>query len=687
METLIERLRSLADSQPNKDAIIVKNDHMTYSDLYDAAVRMAQVLWSRGALPGERILLLATSKAETVAVYLGIGYIGAVAVLVDKNATPESVAAIYQDTDAIMLISDKPMKGYEENLRIFSQRKLREEAETISKESMADYEKPDADAVSEIIYTTGTTGNPKGIMLTSFSVYHSILSVIKGLGITEDERYLLPLPINHAYAIDSLRALLYRGATVILQNGFLFADDTRRNIEEHGCTAMSMVPSAISVLKTQFGDRFSEILGHLRFIKLGAGQFGISLQRELVEALPDTVIYNGWGSSETSTAFLLNVTEKVRDGRDEPAIGKPIEGVDILFLDEDGKPLTVTDHDNPGRLAVKSNCIMAGYWNNEELTASTLKDGYVVTSDLAYQDDEGYVYLLGRADDIINVGGEKVSPLEIENTAEQYEGIRECACIGVADGNSGFDQVPVLFIVADGGDGSRLTEGLKRYLTERLERFKLPREYISITEVPRNRMKKIDRKELKRVYERKKAGKTGSGDEDNPVLQALFTRRSIRAYTDEDISRDKLDLILKAGYYAPTGHNMQTWRFTVLTDAGKINHLKETIAETTKANKLPFYGFENPKAVIIVSNDTRSVTPCEDASAAIENILLAAHALGLGAVWIGALNTLRNCEPAKSLLDSYDIPATHDIYGVVNMGYPLAQGRLLAKKTDVIHFV
>lgn len=685
--TLNERIAILAKLQPQKDALIVKKNHITYGELHDTVLRIAGLLKQRGILPGNRVLLSAVSKIEMVAMYLGIRYVGAVAVLVDKNATADSIWAVYEDTEASALITDKPIKEYEASIRLLSQKGLWRDAHTEDAQYAEALQGVDPDAISEIIYTTGTTGKPKGIMLTNDSVYHSMCAVIDGLQLTEQERYLLPLPLNHAYAIDTLRAVLFQGATVVLQNGFLFADDTRWNIEELECSAMSMVPSAIGVLKAQFGDRFSEILGHLRFIKFGAGQFGIALQRELVEALPNTIIYNGWGSSETSTAFLLNVTEKVKDGLDTPSIGKPEQGVEIRFLDEEGQYLEATDANHPGRLAVKSKCIMAGYWNKEELTAETRKNGFILTSDLAYQDEQGYVYLLGRADDIINIGGEKVSPLEIENIAEQYDGIRECACIGVADQGEGFDKIPVLFVSVTGSDFDKTIQGLKNYLNERLERFKIPREYIPIAKLPRNRMKKIDRKQLHKIYESRTAETSLSQEETNPVLQALLTRRSIRSFTDQAVPRETLDLILKAGYYAPTGHNMQTWRFTVLQDVDQIRHLKETIATTAKANKLPFYGFENPNVVIIVSNDTRAISPCEDASAAIENILLAAHALGLGAVWIGALKTLRHQEPIQSLLDDYGIPATHDIYGVVNIGYPSAAGRLLAKKTDVVHYV
>lgn len=682
-DTLVGRITVLSEKQPDKPAVSLKNTVMTYRGLAENMRLAAAYLLDAGIGKGDRVLLSAVSKPETVAVFLGIQYIGAVAVLVDKNSSDESAAEIFRDTKASLFVSAKPMKKYADEFVHVLHKDLLSGSGTADN-SLPVYKKPDPDVLSEIIYTTGTTGRPKGIMLTYGSVYHSMISVLNSLGICEDERYLMPLPISHSYALDTVRAVLYNGASLILQNGFMFAGDIMNSIDRYDCTAMSMVPSSIEILKAQLGERFSSVLGKLRFIKFGAGQFGIKQQREITELLPDTTIYNGWGSSETSTGFILNVTQKVRDGMDMPSIGKPAYGVTIEIRDENGEPMKSSSAESPGRLAVKSDMIMKGYWGQPELTAKTLSDGFVITNDLVYRDENGYVYLLGRADDIINVGGEKVSPAEIENAAEQYEGVKECACIGADDTERGLGQIPVLFAAADKGYSE---EALKIYLSGRLERFKMPRKYILIPSIPRNRMQKTDRRALKMLYDEMISGKAENDQENDPVIQNILTRRSIRNFTDKSIPQDILDVILKAGYYAPSGHNMQTWRFTVIRGEDKIQRFRQTTAETAKRNGLSFYGFINPDTVILVSNDVRAVCSCEDASAALENMQLAAHALGIGSVWIGVLAGLRQHEPIKSLLDEYEIPDYHNVYGILNLGYPGAPGRLLAKRTDVIHYV
>lgn len=302
-----------------------------------------------------------------------------------------------------------------------------------------------------------------------------------------------------------------------------------------------------------------------------------------------------------------------------------------------------------------------------------------MTGDLVYQDEDGDIFMLGRADDIINVGGEKVAPIDVENVACQYKDIKECACIGVVDPDGILGQVPVLFMTVD---NAYKEQEFVKYLSEHMERYKMPYKYVVLDELPRNRMQKLNRKELHRIW-------TEQGDTDlmNPVMQTILSRHSVRKFTDQDIPESILNMILKAGYHAPSGHNMQSWRFTVLTDAEDIQKLKESTKVTAENEKVNFYGWENPRVLILVSNDNRNPNGCQDASCASENMMLAANSYGLGAVWLNPLMTLRNVLPVKALLDDYGIPENHTVWATIAIGYPVSNGAALAKRENVIHFV
>lgn len=676
-DTLIRRVFELAGSQPDKTAVVFKKDSLTYRMLADKIRAAGASLAGMGVNRGDRVLFTALSKPEMVVAYLGIQYIGAVAVFVDKNSSPENSAAVYADAQAALFLTDKPMKDCAGQMKLASLKQLYA-AEMPA--TIPEYTIPGQEDVAELLFTTGTTGKPKGVILSYKAVYHILSNTIEGIGITPQERLLLPLPLNHSFALRVLRALLYVGATVVLQNGFAFAKEVELNQEAFGCTAFAAVPASMELLRGQMQDEFARIMGKFRYIEIGAGSLTIEQRKRLAKQLPDTTIINTWGSSESGGALFVNVSAVASHEKQVGATGKPLPGITVRVLDENGNPMEQSDAEHPGRMALKGDMIMSGYWRRDELTAETLKDGWLVTSDMVYTDADGYVYMLGRADDIINVGGEKVSPIEVENIAGEYEQIRECACIGVNDPNGVLGQVPVLFVVTKDAEFSEA--GMQTFLAARMERYKLPQHYIVLPELPRNRMGKIDRKELRRFWEAQ-----GSNNRMNPVIQAILTRRSIRKFLDRPVPRELLDMILQAACHAPSGHNMQTWRFTVLQNPEKIAFLKETIATVAKNKKVNFYGFEQPPCLILISNDTRNPDGCQDASCAAQNIFLAAHSYGLGSVWLNALMTLCDEPQIRALLDLYGIPASHRVWCMAAVGYPAAPGVALAKKKDVVFYV
>lgn len=669
--TLWNRLEFLAESQPDKLAVAFKKERLTWRELLGKASGMAEFLCQQGVKQGDRVCYSAVSKPEMAATFLAIEALGAVSVFLDKNSTPQNMADIYHSADAALLLTDKPMKEWGDGCRIHSLRHAYEEAAKTGWEAVPVQE----DDLAEILFTTGTTGKPKGVMLSYRSVYHILMNTIEGIGIRPDDVVLLPLPLNHSFALRVFRAVLWQGAAIVLQNGFTFAKAAEDNITEFHCTGMGCVPASYEVMKSQMQDKFAETIGKLRFIEFSAGSLTVRQRRELTECLPNTVVYNTWGSSESGGAIFCNVTEAVRSAETEAALGKPLAGkVQVRILDRDGREID-SDAAHPGRMALKGDMQMVGYWGDPEQTARTLADGWLLTGDLAYLQN-GYVYMLGRADDIINVGGEKVSPIEVENIAGQFPAMRECACIGAEDPDGILGQIPVLFVVTDAGYEE---DALQRFLAERMERYKLPKRYVSLEAIPRNRMKKIDRRQLRRIWE----------DQDslelmNPVMQTILARHSVRKFTEQEIPGRILDMILRAGYHAPSGHNMQSWRFTVLEKTETIARLRRVAEETAKEKGVYFYGWENPQVLILISNDERNAYGCQDASCAAENMILAAGSYGLGTVWLNPLMTLRHAEPVASLLTELGVPENHTVWCTLALGYPAAQGAALAKKRDVI---
>ncbi len=492
--TLFSCVEAHAKRQPEKEALLFKKESLTYAELDRRIKRAAALLRTMGIKKGDRVLFTALSKPDMAVVYLGIQRCGGIVVFMDKNAFPENALSIYEDTNASLFLTDMPMKGYEERIRLHSLRGFCEEAAKME-EPLYFGEMPDPEDVAEMIFTTGTTGKPKGVMLSYRALQNIWLNNIDGVGITKEDRMLLPLPLCHSLGLRMLRMTLYLGGTVVLQNGFTFARELETNIRSFGCTAMVTVPASFEMVKNQMQENFAPVIGLLRSIEVGAGSLSLRQKKEFDALLPNTKITNTWGSSETGGAIFLNLHEA---GEHITSIGRPLENVVALALDPDGNPMAHTDRDHPGRLALRGGMVMSGYWNRPEQTADALRDGCLVTNDMVWFDADGFVYMLGRADDIINVGGEKVSPIEVENIASEYGPIKECACIAATDEVMG--QVPVLLMAVDEHFAEAGEEGLKTFLAGRMERFKQPAAFMIVESLPRNRMQKPDRKAMKLLW-------------------------------------------------------------------------------------------------------------------------------------------------------------------------------------------
>ncbi len=491
-----------------------------------------------------------------------------------------------------------------------------------------------------------------------------------------DDIVLLPLPLNHSVGMRVLRTTLYIGATLVLQNGFTFAKELENNIAAYHCTGLVSVPASLEVVYRQMQDRFADIIGQLRYLEIGAGSLSYRMKHKLLTLIPNTRIVNTWGSTETGGAIFLPLSEYPNK---LTSLGKPMADIDIRTLDVDGNEIRAVDVDSAGRMALRGSMCMMGYYDMPETTAETLVDGWLLTNDLVYRDADGFVYMLGRADDIINVGGEKVSPIEVENVASEYENVRECACIGVEDPDDILGQVPVLFLVPEREPFAE--DEMRRFLAARLDKYKLPQRYVPVNEIPRNRMQKLDRKALARMWE-----ESQSEDAANETVRTILARRSIREFTDQEIPEKQLETILQCGYYAPSGNNMQTWRFTVIRDAEQIAALKKITAKVAAEQKVTLYGFENPKVLVLISNDRRNPNGVQDSACAAENMMLAAQSYGIGSTWINVLRTLCDEPEIRAALNEFEVPERHIVWAMVALGYPAAPGKLLAKK-DPVHWV
>lgn len=674
MRTLIDALYRHAEQQPDKIAVFFRDQSLTYAQLRDSAAQLGGYLQSLGVTVGDRVMLTGASRPAYLIGLLAVQLIGGVTVPVDRNPKPATLTYIHQLTEAKYYLSTSQKVPAEIPTLLYTDALSAAAAHNVTAQPIA----ADPDRLAELLFTTGTTGRPKGATHTLRCIAANMHNTLTGIGMREDDVLLLPLPLNHSFGMRVLRACLLAGGTLVLQNGFAFARETELNIETFHCTALACVPSSMNMMLRQMEDRAGRIFGSLRYIEFGAGSLSIQQKRTLSELLPHTELFNTWGSSETGGCLFLHVNRQLDK---ISAVGRPLDGIQVRLLSQlDNTPLEGTGPDVVGRLALRGEMQMVGYWGLPEETAQALQQGWLVTNDLVWQDTDGFLYMLGRVDDIINVGGEKASPVEIENTASQCPGVVECACIGVEDTDGVLGERPVLYLVPETTpfDPAAIT----KFLSPRLEKYKLPKQFVLVDALPRNAMGKLDRRELSRMW-----ADAGAQNLTNPVLANMLARHSIRHFTDQPVPRSLLQVLLKAGRSAPSGHNLQTWRFTVLTTQSEMQALKSVIQTVSTRCQTTCHGLNNPQALILISNDRRNADGIQDASCAAENILLAATSFGLGATWINALMTLCDEPEIRAKLDQYQVPKTHNVWAMITLGWPAAPSKALARNPNVVHFV
>ncbi len=685
-KTIVEAVLSHGEQCPNQMAIGFKDTRITYGQLRSQVLHMTVILQEEYKIrKKDTIMLSAVSKPEYVVMLLALQYLGAVTVPVDKSALEENIVDVYHFNNARMLFTDTritdPSVKHHSLSRAYT-------AACAAAESLMDLDysgnsvpaqaAAENDEIIEMLFTTGTTGRPKGTMLSRGNIYASTHNTWKGTGMLQSDVILLPLPLNHSVGMRVLRTALYVGASIVIQNGFAFPKELKTNMEQFHCTGFICVPAVLERLYRQMGEEFARTLKPLRYMEIGAGSLSYDMKKKIVQLLPETRIFNTWGSTETGGAIFLEVSahpDKLT------ALGKPVEGVEVKVVDSDGKSIEARDLDTAGRMAIRGDMVMKGYYHLKEETESALQDGWLFTNDLVYTDEDGYVYMLGRADDIINVGGEKVSPVEVENLASEYPGFQECACIGIEDPEGILGQVPLLCYVPEAGENPSPKEIL-HFLSDRMESWKLPKQFLKVRELPRNRMKKLDRKKLRALWE-----DTKGEDLTNPVIDAILTRQSIRTFTDEAIPRPVLEQLVACAIQAPSANNMQTWRFLVIESKETIGKLKELIAETAAAKKVKFYGMNNPAAVVIITNDSRNPNGLIDASLAAENLMLAAHSLGIGSVWNNALHNIDEEPEMQAYLKELGLGRRQRVCAMLCLGYPAEQTKVIQRRQDVVTWI
>lgn len=481
-KSIVEQLSEHARKSADKLAIITPEEGITYGELYRLIKGYASFLQSQGVRRGDIVLARAAQTIEYAVLYFGVHLAGGVISSLEETTPVAELSRIARHIGAAFIVEQAAIHAPE--FRVLP-RAVIEDAENADTAQSAF---PRGDELADILFTTGTTGASKGVALT-----HDVLSATAenlsfGCGYREDTVMVAASPLNHAHAIRHLYTTLANGGTFYLLNGMTNLKRFYQALD-YPCEKIAcwMPPSAIRMLFLLSGNKLGEYAEKLEFLEVSTQPLPEADKEKLCQLLPRTRLLNCYGSSESGVACMYDFREYPnRPG----CVGRPMPNTEIFFVDEERDRVSASK-EKPGLIVCAGDTAMQEYVNELELTKSVLAGNAVYTSDLGYMDEEGFVYVMGRQGDVINVGGLKVAPTEVEDVALGYDGIEDCVCVAKEHPISG--KTPKLLVVMK-QNREFDAKDLRGYLLERLESYKVPTSFEQVDAVKRTYNGKIDRK-------------------------------------------------------------------------------------------------------------------------------------------------------------------------------------------------
>lgn len=434
--TLESKIHQFAVRTPEKVAVICKNNQITYAKLWESIQKRADELRAEGLMPHRPYVYRATQDIDFIVTYCAVHYLKAVAVPLENMATEQHFQEVKAEVEACRF----------------------------------------ADDIVDTLYTTGTTGKSKGVMLSETCLTSCADNFITNLKFTPELLFIISGPLNHIASLFKILPTLSIGATVCVLDGLkdmgAFFDVFDLPYQKF---ATFLVPASIRMIMQFSYERLCGLASKIDFIETGAAPITQTDMEQLSKALPNSRLYNTYGGTEIGCV----ATYDFNDGKYmEGCIGRPMKNASVEVTEE-------------GNVIVSGLTIMSGYVNDEESTRNVIVDGKIHGADLGYVDGNGMIHLTGRQGDVINVGGFKVNPVEVENAAASFPGVKDCICIAAEHPVIG-TVLKLLVVLAGGAELDK--HSLAVHIKSKLEPYKVPTWYEAVPSIQRTYNGKIDRK-------------------------------------------------------------------------------------------------------------------------------------------------------------------------------------------------
>lgn len=482
MTALPNFLMKRAALTPERIALEMDDRKVTFVELFQNSIKFTEKLSELGVKKGDRISVFMSNSIELVELLFALKNIGAVTVLHNLRLTAQELAFQVGDAASRFIIVEDGkelfLSGVFEQEKIISISGLA----SLKGSPIVMIEEFELDATDTVMYTSGTTGSPKGVKQTYGNHFWSATGSALNLGLREEDCWLLAVPIFHISGLSILMRSVVYGMRVIIHKRFE-ADDVHQDLMKRNVTIVSVVSAMLSALLERLGP--SNYPSSFRCMLVGGGPVPKSMLKECQEkAIP---VYQTYGMTETCSQ-IVTLSPDFAISKLGSA-GKPLFPCQLKIVQE-GQEAAPGE---TGEIVVKGPNVTPGYYNRVEATKDSIQDGWFYTGDLGYLDEEGFLFVVDRRSDLIISGGENVYPAEIEAVLVSHPLIKEAGVTGVHDERWG--QVPIGFVVGN-QPGMMDKEELFSFMKIRLAGYKVPKELYMVEELPRNASSKLMRREL-----------------------------------------------------------------------------------------------------------------------------------------------------------------------------------------------
>jgi amino acid adenylation domain-containing protein len=531
-------LESSARAYPDKPALICGRSCLSYAELESRANRLAHGLRALGIERGDRVVIHLGNSAEAVVALFAVMKAGAVFLMPGATVKPKRLSMLLTDSRARAILvpernlpsvwprvteardvttvitttisalpapagrvpSDEPSTSTHGRPCVVTLGELLDD----DRYAAAPPPKTHIDVdLAALVYTSGTTGRPKGVMLAHRNVVAAATAITTCVENVADDVILSVLPFSFNYGLYQPLMAAQFGSTLVLERSFAYPAAVLKKAAEHRATGLPIVPTMLAMLLQL--DFAMYDLGHLRYVTNTGAALPVEHIRQLRARLPNLAIHSMYGLTECKRVTWLPPDEI--DARPD-SVGRAMPNCEAYLVDEHGNRVPPG---GTGQMVVRGSNVMPGYWERPEETAAAFKPGplpgehVLMTGDLLRGDEDGYFYFIARQDDMIKSRGEKVSPREVEDALNEHPAVAEAAVIGTPDAILG---QAVRAFVALGEGHSATPRELRRHCAERLEDFMVPKEVIIVENLPRTQNGKVDRRAL--AEERENATTAGS---------------------------------------------------------------------------------------------------------------------------------------------------------------------------------